>query len=100
MKELRKQLNSQRRIDTALPQQIHRRTQNADHFSGMIVTRNRHQVGQRSVQFVGETRHEILECQLDSIRQNVLRLKGKRTHVPIGLEEMQQLAGVRQPEGL
>ena len=41
---------------------------------------------------------ELLEGQVDRLGQDVLRLQRERSHVPVRLEEVQQLRRVGHPE--
>ena len=41
---------------------------------------------------------ELLEGQVDRLGQDVLRLQRERSHVAVGLEEVQQLGRVGHPE--
>ena len=45
-----------------------------------------------------EAEDELLEGEVDRLGQDVLRLQRERSHVPVRLEEVQQLRRVGHPE--
>ena len=45
-----------------------------------------------------EAEDELLECEVDGLGEDVLRLQREGGHVPVRLEEVQQLRRVGHPE--